>query len=141
MNLLPLLCSPSYQSTVTGYERCIGLKNSEPKKVREVFSYIRNTLGRKVPIHNDIGIGVVEQSTISVQGFWRNTAALVPKELPETMKLRARRRSEFGLQDTINDVGISGVIRITQKLLEKQALAKQAALDSLPKVEKVRATE
>lgn len=94
-----------------------------------------------MPTHNDIGIGVVEQSNVSVQGIWRNSATLRDKELPETVELREKRRAKYGLQNTIDDIGVAGVIRITQKLLEKQALAKQAALAAEPKVEVIRATE
>lgn len=63
------------------------------------------------------------------------------KELPEVTQLRERRRQEYGLQSMIDDVGVTGIVRITQKLLERQEMAKQAALDAEPKVENIRATE
>lgn len=127
--------------TVTGYERCIGLKNLDPKRVEEVFTYLRNTLGRKVPRHNEISIGVVESRNVSVQGFWRNSPSSRDVELPETVERRERRRAEYGLQDVIDELGVPGVIRITQKLLEKQELAKARALAAEPAVERVCATE
>ncbi|CDF39682.1 hypothetical protein CHC_T00009060001 [Chondrus crispus] len=126
---------------ITGYERSITLKNLSPEKIGDVFTYLRNTLGRKVPKHNEISIGVVEKNQESVQGFWRNSATLLEKELPEVTQLRERRRQEYGLQSMIDDVGVTGIVRITQKLLERQEMAKQAALDAEPKVEKIRATE
>lgn len=94
-----------------------------------------------MPKHNEVSIGVVEKKRISIQGFWRNSPTLSEKELPEVTQLRERRRKEHGLQNMIDEVGIAGVIRITQKLLEKQEMAKQAALAAEPKVERVRATE
>lgn len=127
--------------TVTGYERYITLKNLDPEKIDKVFTYLRNTLGRKMPKHNEISIGVVEKKRTSIQGFWRNSRELTEKELPEVTQLRERRRKEHGLQGMIDEVGITGVVRITQKLLERQEMAKQAALAAEPKVEKVRATE
>lgn len=130
-----------YGKYITGYERYITLKNLDPEKISEVFTYLRNTLGRKVPKHNEVSIGVVERSHVSVQGFWRNSPSLKDRELPEVTALRERRRKEHGLQDMIDEVGMTGVVRITQRLLERQELAKQEALAAEPKVEKVRATE
>lgn len=83
----------------------------------------------------------MEQKRVSVQGFWRNSPTLLEKELPEVTELRERRRQEYGLQNVIDEMGVTGVVRITQKLLERQEMAKQAALDAEPKVERVRATE
>lgn len=125
----------------TGYERTIGLKNKDVETIDKTFTYLRNTLGRKVPKHNEISIGVVEVENVSVQGFWRNSASLQPKELPETTELRHRRQAEYGLQKLFEEVGVTGVARITEKLLERQKLAQERALAAEPKKERVMPTE
>lgn len=125
----------------TGYERAIGLKNNDVETIDKVFTYLRNTLGRKVPKHNEISIGVVEVKNVSVQGFWRNSASLQPRELPEITERRRRLRGEYGLQSLFDEMGMMGVVRITGKLLERQKLAQERALVAEPKKERILPTE
>lgn len=111
------------------------------KEVQEVLEELRDTLGRRVPKHNEIGIGVVEKKCVSVQGIWRNAPDLWYPELPETAETRERRSQTHGLQTLFDDVGITGVISTTQKLLDREATAKQLALDALPRAERILPTE
>eukprot|EP00177_Eucheuma_denticulatum_P007331 GFKZ01013344.1.p1 GENE.GFKZ01013344.1~~GFKZ01013344.1.p1 ORF type:complete len:131 (-),score=20.59 GFKZ01013344.1:42-434(-) len=125
----------------TGYERAIGLKNKDAEEIDKTFTYLRNTLGRKVPKHNQISIGVVGRKHVSVQGFWRNSASLQVKELPAVIERRQKRQEEYGLQKLFDEMGMAGVTRVTQKLLERQKMAKEKALAAEPKVEVVLPTE
>lgn len=125
----------------TGYERAIGLKNKDVELIDKTFTYLRNTLGRRVPKHNEISIGVLEVKNVSAQGFWRNSASLQLQELPEITERRTRLRGEYGLQNLFEEMGMTGVIRITEKLLERQKLAQERALAAEPKEERVTPTE
>lgn len=128
-------------SVVTGYNRQLGLKNHSCEEVEERFGYLRNTLGMKTPKHNEVGFGVFERERVSVQGFWRNQKDLGQPVLPSEIELRERRRREYNLQSVLDEFGAEGVVRITQKLLERQEAKRASALAALPVVEKVRATE
>lgn len=127
--------------TGTGYERQIGLKNKDLETVNDTVAYLRNTLGRKVPQHSEISIGVVEKKKESVQGFWRNSVSFHDRELPETIQKRAERQAEYNLQKMIDDIGMNGVAMVTQKLLERQELAKDRAIAAAPKPSRVLPTE
>lgn len=110
-------------------------------KVGEVFQSLRDSLGRKTPTHNDVGIGVVEAKKISVQGVWRNTPDLRVIDSIDVRERRQRREEEFGLSKVMDEFGSAGLVLLTQKLLERRAAGHRAALDALPKVERVLPTE
>lgn len=140
----PALCLRSRPAetnlrAVTGYERDLSLKNMDAAAVAKRVQYMRDTLGRKTPKHNHMGF--VQRDFVSVQGFWRNAGDLRMPALPEEVEKRAWCEREHGLQKVIDECGLEGVAVITRKLLERQAAAKAAAMEKLPKVEKVRATE
>ena len=110
-------------------------------EVSEIFQLLRNTLGRKVPKHNEISIGVLERKTQHVQGVWRNPHSVLDELIPGMKKTIERRHDTYGLHVLLDDIGTAGVIRMTQKLLKKKAESDQAIIDALPKKEVVRATE
>lgn len=130
-----------FSSSATGYERQRGLKNMTPEEVEEVFQSLRDSLGRKTPAHNDVGIGVVEQRCISVQGVWRNTPELGALEPGQRARIREQRQQEYGVQRIVDEYGTPGALLFAQKLLERRAVSHQAALDALPKVERVLPSE
>lgn len=111
------------------------------EEVAEIFQLLRDTLGRKVPKHNEVSIGVLEKKKQSVQGIWRNPHSLIRELVPDMNKTVERRHKDYGLQVLLDDIGTAGVIRMTQKLLRRRAESDQAIIDALPKKEVVRATE
>lgn len=127
--------------TVTGYERQRSLKNMSAEEVQEVFQTLRDSLGRKTPTHNEIGIGVVEQKSITVQGVWRNTPDLRTPELLDTKRKREEMMKKFGMQGIIAELGTAGAVCVTQKLLQRRTELHEKALRELPKVERVMPTE
>ena len=111
------------------------------KDIVERFAYLRNSLGRPIPKHNEISIGVVERKRVSIQGYWKNSPDTRTPPLREFKERHASLRETHGFQQIVNEFGLSGVVRITQKLLEKQQEAKEKALAALPPKIKIRATE
>lgn len=86
-------------------------------------------------------MGVVNRKKVSVQGFWTNSPDLRFPPQPQEIALRARRKRDYGLARMVDEVGMAGVVRVTQRLLEVQRRTKEEALAAMPKVERVRATE
>ncbi|CAN8070352.1 unnamed protein product [Agarophyton chilense] len=126
---------------VTGYERQRTLKNISAEEVGETLQLLRDTLGRRVPAHNQLGTGVVEKRAVSVQGVWRNRADLNPPETAETLELREKRRQEYSVDSIIEKYGVTGLVKITQSLLENRERMRLAALAAMPKKERVMPTE
>ncbi|KAI0559136.1 hypothetical protein FGB62_166g054 [Gracilaria domingensis] len=131
-------CSPK---TVTGYERQRTLKNMSAEEVGETLQLLRDTLGRPVPAHNDVGVGVVEKREVSVQGVWRNRADMNLPETAETLELREKRRQEYSVESVIDKYGMAGLVKMTQDLLENRERMRLAALEAMPKKERVMPTE
>jgi hypothetical protein len=128
-------------SLVTGYSRQLELRNMGPDKVAEKFQYLRNALGHKTPTHNKIGMGVVNRKKVSIQGFWHNSAELRFPPFPHEVALRKQRAEEVGFSKLVGEVGISGVVRMMQRLMELQEETRQNALAKLPRPVRTRATE
>lgn len=101
---------------------------------------MRNTLGRKVPRHSEISNRVVEQKRLSVQGVWRNKETSV-FEWPKEKDHREYIERHYDLRDVIDDVGVSGVVHITQQLLKEEVDKQQAAIANAPKKFRVAASE
>lgn len=125
--------------SVTKYERQQSLKNLSAEKVGAVLQDLRDTLGRKVPKHSDISNRVVEQKKVSVQGVWRNMRDLSP-DAPEVIEKRERLQAQCGLHDLVEEVGITGIVQMTQQIIAERDAARQAALASLPRPYKVKPT-
>jgi hypothetical protein len=113
----------------------------DAEKVRARIQYLRDTIGQKLPTHNKVGMGVVGRKRISIQGFWHNSEELRARPIPAEIELRARRNREYSLASVRDELGMAGVIRITQRLLAAQDEAQANALAAMPKVERTRATE
>jgi hypothetical protein len=130
-----------FMSLVTGYSRQLGLKNMDKEQVAEKFKYLRNALGHKTPTHNKVGMGVVNRKRVSVQGYWHNSAELRFPPFPHEVELRKQRAEEVGFSKLVGEVGIAGVVRMMQRLMELQEQARQDALAKLPKPVITPATE
>lgn len=137
--MLDVDVNTSGTTIVTGYQKNLGLKNLTKEQVAARIQSLRDSLGRKTPVHNRLW--KVERDFVSVQGFRRNTADVRIPPLPAEIECRERRNREHGLQQVLGEVGISGVALTLQKLLARQVAAKEAALAKLPKVERVMPTE
>lgn len=127
-------------SSVTQYKRQRTLKNMSRKEVSATFQDLRDTLGRKVPRHNEISIGVLERKRLSVQGIWRNARDMDP-DLPKLRVRRERLRQKYRMQDIVDNVGLSGLVEISQKIIAQREEERKAAMDALPKIKKVEPTE
>lgn len=101
---------------------------------------LRDTLGRKVPRHNEISRGVMERKKLSVQGVWRNQPNL-NIEIPGAAERRKKVRETMRFQHLVDQVGYSGVVDIMQTVLQKQEDARLEEIAKLPKPEKVWPTE
>lgn len=101
---------------------------------------MRNTLGRKAPRHSEISNRVVEQEKISVQGVWRNMADF-NQDLPEDKKLKEDVNIKYNLQDTIDEVGMAGIVHMTMEMVKAQEDKRQTAMKKLPKRVRVQPTE
>lgn len=112
-----------------------------PEEIGNVLQLIRDTLGRRVPFHNEVGIGVVEKRVVSVQGVWRNRADLNVPETAELKALRAKRSEEYSCHRIIDEFGVEGLVRMTQKLLDRREKNRLQALADMPKKERVMPTE
>jgi hypothetical protein len=126
---------------VTGYARQLNLRNHDRASVAERFQYLRDSIGQKLPTHNAVGMGVVNRKKVSVQGFWVNSPELGMPALPQEIELRERREREYGLAKLVDEVGVAGIIRLTERLLLAQREARETALAALPKKVRTRATE
>lgn len=111
------------------------------EEVGQTFQLLRDTLGRRVPAHNEFGTGVVEKKTVSVQGVWRNHPGFYLPDTNELLELRQRRHREHSVEKIIDEFGLEGVVRMTQKLLQRGEEAHLAALAEVPKKERVMPTE
>lgn len=137
----PLPLSTYSQCTVTGYERQRSLKNMSAEEVGQIFQLLRDTLGRRVPAHNEFGTGVVEKTGVSVQGVWRNRPEFALPETNEMLELRKRRHRDYSVERVVDEFGLEGFVRMTQKLLEQREKVHLAALAEMPKKERVMPTE
>lgn len=127
-------------TSVTGYKRQRTLKNEDAEVVRSCLQELRDTLGRKVPRHNEISRGVLERKTLSVQGVWRNTVG----GFHDTRRERDRRLAlgkTYGLGDILEDIGMTGVVEVTQQLMKEKEEMHQAAIARFPVKKRVRPTE
>lgn len=128
------------RGTVTGYQRNRTVKNLDGEGVRAVLQELRDTLGRKVPRHNEISLGVVERKRLSVSGVPRNVPNLnvVP---PDVQERRADIRQRFGFRDLVDDVGLAGVVDVAQEMVAQIERERQTAIDAEPKKVRVAPTE
>lgn len=124
----------------TTYKRQRTLKNLSRNEVREAVQELRDTLGRKVPKHNEISIGVLERPRLSVQGVPRNSATS-EADLPQLRARRERLRKEYRMQDLVKQVGLTGMVEITQKIIEHRDEHRKALIEAMPKRTKVNPTE
>jgi len=124
--LVPCADSSSFcLALVTGYERQLGLKNLSRVDVAARFAYLRNTLGRVVPLHRRVRSGVTSSRNRSIQGMW-HTPAGDPRVPPLPVEVAARARvAAVGLDaDTlVQELGLEGFLR----LLDRLAAEKEAA--------------
>jgi hypothetical protein len=119
---------------VTGYARQLNLRKEDRLGVAERVQYLRDSIGQKLPTHNKVGMGIVRPRVLSVQGIWTNGPDLRPKPQSHEVALRAARARDYGLARLVDEVGLAGVVTITQRLLQAQHEAKEAALAALPKI-------
>lgn len=105
------------------------------------MQYLRDTIGQKIPAHNKVSMGVVRPRTVSVQGIWHNAPDNRLPAQPQEIELRAARARDYGLARMIDEVGLAGVVTITQRLLQAQEDARAAALDAMPKKVRTLPTE
>lgn len=124
---------------ITGYEKNLSLKNMDKDDVGSRIQYLRDTLGRKTRKHNQMWY--VNRDFVSVTGFPVNTREIGLRELPAITKRREQVTEEYGLNKVVYDIGVSGMARVLTKLQDRQAKAKQLALERLPKKDRVLPTE
>lgn len=126
---------------VNGYLRKLSLKNLDREKIVDRFMYLRNSPGFKMSEHSKISSGVINRGHRSVQGFWHNHRGFYPEPLPEELEMLEKRSSTMSLDRVVAELGLVGVVRITQKLLEAQKNARKEAIAALPKPVRTPATE
>lgn len=106
---------PASTSTpVTGYERQLDLKNRTRADVGARFAYLRNTLGRLVPLHRRVRTGVTSSRNRSIQGMW-HTPAGDPRLPPLPVEVAARQRlAAQGLDadNLVAELGLDGFMRV-----------------------------
>ncbi len=124
---------------LTGYEKNLSLKNMDKGDVAKRIQLLRNTLGRKTRKHNEMWY--VERDFVSVTGFPVNTKEVGLRELPADVERREEVTAKYEMSKMVDEIGIAGVAKVLTKLKERQAAAKQAALDRLQKKERVLPTE
>eukprot|EP00180_Rhodochaete_pulchella_P004396 Plantae.Rhodophyta-Rhodochaete_pulchella.ctg8277.p2 GENE.Plantae.Rhodophyta-Rhodochaete_pulchella.ctg8277~~Plantae.Rhodophyta-Rhodochaete_pulchella.ctg8277.p2 ORF type:complete len:175 (+),score=21.26 Plantae.Rhodophyta-Rhodochaete_pulchella.ctg8277:80-604(+) len=99
---------------INGYRRVISLKNLDRADVREVFMYMRNTLGHRVPDMNEVTVGVVESKRPTIQGHWRTPPSLYnPNNVPANS---IENTSRPDLDHVIERLGLLGTARLLSKL-------------------------
>lgn len=110
---------PASTSTpVTGYERQLDLKNRTRADVGARFAYLRNTLGRLVPLHRRVRTGVTSSRNRSIQGMW-HTPAGDPRLPPLPVEVAARQRlAAQGLDadNLVAELGLDGFMRVLDRL-------------------------
>lgn len=103
---------------VTGYERQLDLKNRTRADVGARFAYLRNTLGRLVPLHRRVRTGVTSSRNRSIQGMW-HTPAGDPRLPPLPVEVAARQRlAAQGLDadNLVAELGLDGFMRVLDRL-------------------------
>lgn len=141
MLLLSYLFATHADDAVTGYARQLPLRNEDRDSVVARMQYLRDTIGQKIPAHNKVSIGVVRPRAVSVQGVWQNAPDNRLPLQPHELELRAARARDYGFARMVDEVGLAGVVTITQRLLQAQDDAKAAALAALPKKVRTLPTE
>lgn len=118
---------PAFASTpVTGYERQLDLKNRTRADVGARFAYLRNTLGRLVPLHRRVRTGVTSSRNRSIQGMW-HTPAGDPRLPPLPVEVAARQRlAAQGLDadSLVAELGLDGFMRVLDRLATEREVAR-----------------
>lgn len=112
--------------TVTGYERQLDLKNRTRADVASRFAYLRNTLGRLVPLHRRVRTGVTSSRNRSIQGMW-HTPAGDPRLPPLPVEVAARKRlTAQGLDadSLVEELGLEGFMRVLDRLATEREVAR-----------------
>lgn len=112
-----------------------------PDDIRFQLQDLRDTLGRKVPRHQDISIGVVEARSVSVQGMWRNSPEMEESMHVERNERKRHLEQQYGLSQILQETGLTGVVTIAKKLFERHEQLRQQAIEAEPKHERVMPTE
>lgn len=133
--------SPARSGAVTGYARQLNLRNEDRESVAARLQYLRDSIGHKLPTHNKVGMGIVRPRKVSVQGIWTNSADMRLPAQPGEIELREARARDYGFARMVDEVGLAGVVTITERLLQAQKDAKEAALAALPKKVRTLPTE
>lgn len=116
----------SVSTPVTGYERQLDLKNRTRADVGARFAYLRNTLGRLVPLHRRVRTGVTSSRNRSIQGMW-HTPAGDPRLPPLPVEVAARRRlAAQGLDadSLVAELGLDGFMRVLDRLATEREVAR-----------------
>ncbi|KAK1864181.1 hypothetical protein I4F81_006731 [Pyropia yezoensis] len=111
---------------VTGYERQLDLKNRTRADVGARFAYLRNTLGRLVPLHRRVRSGVTSSRNRSIQGMW-HTPAGDPRLPPLPVEIAARERlATQGLDadSLVEELGLEGFMRVLDRLATEREVAR-----------------
>lgn len=118
--------SPLSHDSVTGYERQLDLKNRTRADVGARFAYLRNTLGRLVPLHRRVRSGVTSSRNRSIQGMWHNPAG-DPRLPPLPVEVAARERlAAEGLDadSLVEELGLEGFMRVLDRLAGEREAAR-----------------
>ena len=126
---------------VTGYQRVTDLSRLSRSEVLDRFNYLRNSLGQKSPIHSQISEGVIKPRKVSIQGFWHNSRDYRIPALREERIHREEMKNRVGFAKLKDEMGLEGVVRVVERLMEKKELRKREALARLPKKKRVLPTE
>lgn len=117
---------PASAFSVTGYERQLDLKNRTRADVGARFAYLRNTLGRLVPLHRRVRSGVTSSRNRSIQGMW-HTPAGDPRLPPLPVEIAARERlATQGLDadSLVEELGLEGFMRVLDRLATEREVAR-----------------
>lgn len=112
--------------SVTGYERQLDLKNRTRADVGARFAYLRDTLGRLVPLHRRVRSGVTSSRNRSIQGMW-HTPAGDPRLPPLPVEIAARERlATQGLDadSLVEELGLESFMRVLDRLATEREVAR-----------------
>jgi len=98
-----------------GYRRPLPLRNADKAEVLRRFLELRNTLGHRVPPHNEISIGVVRTQNPSVQGVWKTPRTLYGPRLPRVNGIINENPPEF--RDIVQRLGTFGAYRLLYRIM------------------------
>lgn len=90
------------------------------------FAYLRNTLGRLVPLHRRVRSGVTSSRNRSIQGMW-HTPAGDPRIPPLPVEVAARERlAAQGLDadSLVEELGLEGFMRVLDRLATEREVAR-----------------